>query len=82
MARNEYQVRTPARKLRIDRYFRDDSGKHWVVDYKTGEHRGDVEKYLDEQQKRYAAQLDAYAAALEGARRGLYFPLLKGWREW
>ena len=29
-------------------------------------------------------QLDGYARALgiPGARRGLYFPLLKGWREW
>jgi ATP-dependent exoDNAse (exonuclease V) beta subunit len=53
-----------------------------VVDYKTGEHRGDLERYLDEQRQRYAAQLDGYAAALGGARRGLYFPLLRGWREW
>ncbi|HEY8069036.1 MAG TPA: UvrD-helicase domain-containing protein [Burkholderiales bacterium] len=82
MARNEYRVCTPTRKLRIDRYFRDESGKHWVVDYKTGEHRGDAEKYLDEQQQRYASQLDAYSDVLQGARRGLYFPLLKGWREW
>jgi hypothetical protein len=32
--------------------------------------------------RRYAAQLDGYAEAMGGARRGLYFPLLKNWREW
>ena len=35
-----------------------------------------------QEQKRYAAQLDAYAAALGGASRGLYFPLHAGWRDW
>jgi hypothetical protein len=38
--------------------------------------------FLDLQQERYAAQLDAYAQALGADGRGLYFPLQKGWREW
>ena len=82
IARTEYRVRTPGRRIRIDRYFEDGNGTRWVVDYKTGEHRGGIEQYLDEQQKRYAGQLNDYAEALGGARRGLYFPLLRGWREW
>ena len=67
----------------IDRYIEDTQGVRWVVDFKTGEHRGaDTDAFLDEQQKRYAKQLDDYAEAKQGARRALYFPLLRGWREW
>ena len=67
----------------IDRTFIDEDGKRRIVDYKTSSHEGaDIEGFLDQEQKRYAAQLDAYAAALGGARRGLYFPLHAGWREW
>ena len=67
----------------IDRLIRDESGTRWVVDYKTSRHEGaDIEGFLDREQKRYAAQLDAYAAALGGASRGLYFPLHAGWHEW
>ena len=54
-----------------------------MVDYKTSGHKGGgLEAFLDAQRARYAAQLDAYAEAVGGARKGLYFPLLKGWREW
>ncbi len=81
-ARSEYRIRTPAGSFRIDRLIRDDNGTQWVVDYKTSEHEGaDIEGFLDQQRKRYAAQLDAYAAALGGAKSGLYFPLHQGWRE-
>jgi ATP-dependent helicase/nuclease subunit A len=82
-ARSEYRLRTPERSFRIDRYFVDTDGVKWVVDYKTSEHEGGgLEAFLDLQRGRYAAQLDAYARALGGARRGLYFPLQRGWREW
>jgi hypothetical protein len=82
-SRNEYRLRGPGRSFRIDRYFEDAQGVKWVVDYKTSEHEGgEVEAFLDLQRERYAAQLDAYSDALGGARRGLYFPLLRGWREW
>jgi ATP-dependent exoDNAse (exonuclease V) beta subunit len=48
----------------------------WVVDYKTSEHEGaGIEVFLDLQRERYEAQLDGYAEAIGGARRGLYFPL-------
>ena len=67
----------------IDRLIRDANGTRWVVDYKTGrQEEADIEGFLDREQKRYAAQLDAYAAALGGASRGLYFPLHAGWRKW
>jgi ATP-dependent exoDNAse (exonuclease V) beta subunit len=83
LARNEYRLRNRERRFRIDRYIEDADGKKWVVDYKTSAHEGaGLEAFLDEQRERYAAQLDAYAEALGGAGRGLYFPLQKGWREW
>jgi ATP-dependent helicase/nuclease subunit A len=83
MARNEHRLRNRERSFRIDRLFEDDKGRKWVVDYKTSVHEGaGVEVFLDLQQERYAAQLEAYAEALGGADKGLYFPLQKGWREW
>ena len=88
-ARNEYRLSTVAggefRMLVIDRMFTDADGRTWIVDYKTSGHEGaEVDRFLDEEQVRYRDQLERYAAALEkpDARRGLYFPLLKGWREW
>jgi ATP-dependent exoDNAse (exonuclease V) beta subunit len=84
-ARSEYRmrVRTPdgPRTYVMDRVFRDSDGRLWVVDFKTSRHEGAaVEAFLDRERKRYVAQLDAYAAALGGASRGLYFPLHSGWR--
>ena len=76
----------------IDRTFVDASGVRWIIDFKTGSHEGtDVDAFLDNEQRRYRPQLDTYAAlignmASENAqvpiKRGLYFPLLRGWREW
>jgi ATP-dependent helicase/nuclease subunit A len=80
---NEHRLRSAGRSFRIDRYIEDAKGGKWVVDYKTSEHKGGgVDAFLDEQRERYAAQLDAYAEAVGGAGRGLYFPLLRNWREW
>jgi hypothetical protein len=91
-ARNELRMTTIAEgeyiDLVIDRTFRDESGQRWVVDYKTSSHEGsDLEGFLDSEQERYRAQLDRYAVlmrSLDGkpVKRGLYFPILKGWREW
>jgi ATP-dependent helicase/nuclease subunit A len=82
-ALSEYRIRTRDRSFVIDRLFLDANGTRWVVDYKTSRHEGaDIEGFLDREQKRNAAQLDAYAAALGGASRGLYFPLHAGWRDW
>lgn len=74
--------------LVIDRTFRDAHGQRWIVDYKTSSHEGtDVEDFLDREQQRYRAQLDRYAVVMRmidkrPVKLGLYFPLLKGWREW
>lgn len=82
-AQCEYRIRTREASYVIDRLIRDAQGVRWVIDYKTSSHQGtDAQSFLDRERSRYAAQLDAYSAVLGGARRGLYFPLLLGWREW
>ena len=72
----------------IDRTFIDAHGTCWIIDYKTSRHEGpDREAFLDQEQQRYAGQLNRYARLMQqlGNRTiklGLYFPLLQGWREW
>ena len=87
LARSEHRLRLLGpdglRTYVIDRVFRTPEGAQWVVDFKTSRHEGaDVQAFLDAEQRRYSAQLDAYAAAVGGAKRGLYFPLHSGWRTW
>ncbi|MDH3637326.1 MAG: UvrD-helicase domain-containing protein, partial [Gammaproteobacteria bacterium] len=89
---NELKITTyrdgQLQNLVIDRTFIDASGVRWIIDYKTSSHEGgNTELFLDREVGRYRAQLETYAEAL-GAddtrpiRLGLYFPLLRGWREW
>jgi hypothetical protein len=80
----EYRFRTrDGKRLVADRRIREASGEHWVVDYKTSRHEGaDVDRFLDREKGRYAPQLKQYSENLENARMGLYFPLLRGWRDW
>ncbi len=72
----------------VDRMFRDEIGRFWIIDYKTSEHQGGrLEKFLNEEQRRYRPQLESYAALMSRLVRGpiflgLYFPLLDAWREW
>ncbi len=72
----------------IDRTFVDEEGTRWIVDYKTSRHEsGDIDEFLDLQEERYREQLERYAGVMSGLddrpiRLGLYFPLLRGWREW
>lgn len=72
----------------IDRMFRDEQGRLWIIDYKTSEHEGGrLERFLDEEQRRYRPQLDSYAVLMSRIAGGpillgLYFPLLDAWREW
>ena len=78
--------------IAIDRTFVDAQNNRWIIDFKTGGHEGaNVEAFLDNERKRYAAQLETYATLLNAMqfepqhrsiRLGLYFPMLKGWREW
>jgi ATP-dependent exoDNAse (exonuclease V) beta subunit len=71
----------------IDRTFVDADGTRWVVDFKTSPHEGgDRESFLDEEVKRYSAQLSRYAHLAremgpQPVRAGLYYPLLAAWRE-
>lgn len=77
-----------ARQVVIDRTFVDEAGTRWIIDFKTGDHRGgQVEDFLDREQARYVDQLNGYADIMRSmeqrpTRVGLYFPMLKGWREW
>ena len=83
VAISERRLRIPGRSLRIDRYIQASDGTKWVVDYKISpQEGGGLEKFLNEQQERYAEQLNTYAAVVGGAKRGLYFPLHGRWREW
>jgi ATP-dependent exoDNAse (exonuclease V) beta subunit len=72
----------------LDRTFVDEQGVRWIVDFKTGGHEGGaLDEFLDVEVERYRPQLERYARLmrrLEGRplRVGLYFPLLKAWREW
>jgi hypothetical protein len=72
----------------LDRTFIDAEGTRWIVDFKLSRHEGTgVEAFLDNERERYRTQLEAYAGALRRLearpiRLGLYFPLLRGWREW
>jgi ATP-dependent exoDNAse (exonuclease V) beta subunit len=71
----------------FDRSFVDD-GVRWVIDYKTSHHGGgNLEEFLQHEVERYTPQLHRYAALArqlgpEPVRVGLYFPLLRAWREW
>jgi len=53
-----------------------------------GEHSGsDTEAFLDSEQTRYSGQLTRYARVMSQIdsrpiKLGLYFPLMKAWREW
>ncbi len=72
----------------LDRTFIDDQGVRWIIDFKTSVHGGcNVAGFLDNEQKRYQDQMNRYGQLMRGLdsrpiRLGLYFPLLKGWREW
>ena len=89
-ARNEYRLGSymagERREWIIDRSFIDDEGRRWIIDYKTSSHEGsDIDAFLDSEKTRYAPQLERYALLFGGTETihlGLYFPLLKGWREW
>ena len=72
----------------IDRVFRDQEDRLWIIDFKTSMHEGSRrEEFLDEELRRYRIQLENYATLLGRMEPGpiwlgLYFPLLDGWREW
>ena len=65
-----------------------DAGIRWVIDYKTSQHLGGaVGEFLDREVERYQPQLQRYARLAQKlgpqpVRLGLYFPLMRAWREW
>jgi ATP-dependent helicase/nuclease subunit A len=91
-AKNEYAIsglyQGKVVNVILDRTFIDAEGIRWIVDYKTSRHEGkDLDAFLDQQQQRYLPQLEKYGALIKSmenvpVKLGLYFPLLKGWREW
>ena len=90
--KNEWQlsamVNNRLENVIIDRTFIDEQGVRWIIDYKTSTHEGaNVALFIDSEFERYRSQLEKYAAVMrfsESApiKLGLYFPLLKAWREW
>jgi ATP-dependent helicase/nuclease subunit A len=72
----------------FDRSFVDEHGVRWVIDYKTSQHvGGGLEEFLEREVERYRPQLQRYAMLAqrlgpEPVRVGLYFPLMRAWREW
>jgi len=85
-ARTEYRLRAlvqgQLRTYIIDRLFRAQDNVEWIVDYKTSRHEGaDVDRFLDRERERYTPQLKLYGALRKGSRQGLYFPILRGWRD-
>jgi ATP-dependent exoDNAse (exonuclease V) beta subunit len=91
-ARSEYSVggKVQDRLINgtVDRVFRDEDGRFWIVDFKNSDHKGGKrEEFLQEEQRRYTPQLETYATLLRRVTSGpimlgLYFPLLDAWREW
>jgi len=75
------------RRFILDRTFVE-NGVRWIVDYKTSTHSGsDVEAFLDNERIRYESKMQIYAQAMRAMDSrpiylGLYFPALKGWRQW
>jgi len=72
----------------IDRSFVDQSGARWVIDFKSSRHEGgDTDAFLDRERERHRPQMAAYAQVVSAlhpgeVKSGLYFPALRGWREW
>ena len=74
------------RSLILDRSFVY-AGECWIVDYKTSRHEGgELERFLDEEERRYAPQLERYRLAMQQResrpiRTALYFPWHGAFRE-
>ncbi|HEY6412749.1 MAG TPA: UvrD-helicase domain-containing protein [Edaphobacter sp.] len=76
--------------VRLDRVFRagatpfaEEDDYLWIVDYKTTTHGTDgVEEFLAKERRKYAAQMEAYARVMKGAKVGLYYPMLPRFVWW
>ncbi|MBI5809836.1 MAG: PD-(D/E)XK nuclease family protein, partial [Deltaproteobacteria bacterium] len=72
----------------IDRTFVDEEGARWIIDFKTGAHRGgSLEAFLKNEKERYRAQLEAYEALIRAKgetrdiKKALYYPAIPAWIE-
>ncbi len=84
--RSEYAVsgfidNTPENRI-MDRTFIDENNVRWIVDFKTGKHEGaNVEKFFEEEKKRYNNQLKAYEELFKQLgetriiKKALYYPM-------
>jgi ATP-dependent helicase/nuclease subunit A len=76
------------RELRLDRVFRDEQGRWHIVDFKlVGGDLADKAGFLEEQRRRYEAQLERYARLFqqtypEPVTLTLYFPLQDEQIQW
>jgi len=74
------------KRIVVDRTFVDDDNVRWIIDYKTGDHKGsDVDAFLDTEEERYTEQLVRYVDIVSRVEKrevkaALYFPMLKAWR--
>jgi ATP-dependent exoDNAse (exonuclease V) beta subunit len=72
----------------VDRFFRDETGTCWIIDFKNSKHDGtNLTSFLANEKLRYQPQLEQYAAVISRLvagpiTLGLYFPLLDEWLEW
>ncbi len=73
----------------IDRTFIDAQGVRWIIDYKSGVHRGGgTDQFMAHELVRYENQTGIYAALMKKKepgrkiRRALYFPMFSGWCPW
>jgi ATP-dependent exoDNAse (exonuclease V) beta subunit len=69
----------------LDRYFIDENGRAWIVDYKSA--TPNTAEALEEQKDLHRPQLEGYAAAIRSWHQGeihlgLYFPLCQQWISW
>jgi len=72
----------------VDRFFLDETGTCWIIDFKNSKHEGtSLPSFLANEKFRYQPQLEQYAAVISRLvaapiSLGLYFPLLDEWLEW
>jgi len=75
------------RRVRLDRTFVDSDGVRWIIDYKTTHTDStSVDSWADREAAKYTRDMERYAEVMRKyenrpVRAGLYFPLLKRWRE-
>jgi ATP-dependent exoDNAse (exonuclease V) beta subunit len=87
-SQGESRSRGEVVRVVFDRSFIDEQGIRWVIDYKTSQHSGgNLEEFLDREVERYRPQLQRYGMLAkrmgpQPVRLGLYFPLMRAWREW